>query len=64
LRVLAVHASQSQYEITFSGASKTLSRKHSSLSLLRVQNEIYIRSFLLDLRKVDAAKARARSVIG
>jgi hAT family C-terminal dimerisation region len=64
LRVLAVHPAQSETERNFSGAGKTLTGERSSLPLLRVENEIYIRSFLLDPRKKEAAKARARGVIG
>jgi hypothetical protein len=64
LRILAVHPSQSQSERTFSGSVKTLSGEHSSLSSLRVENEICIRSFLLDQKKMEEAKARARGVIG
>jgi hAT family C-terminal dimerisation region len=63
LRVLSVHASQSESEINFSGPGKTLTGERSSLSSLRVENQIYIRSFLLDQRK-EAANSRARGVIG
>jgi hAT family C-terminal dimerisation region len=55
LRVLAVHPSQSEPERNFSGAGKTLTGERISLSSLRVENEIYIRSFLLDQRKKEAA---------
>jgi hypothetical protein len=51
LRVLAVHPSQSESERNFSGAGKTLTGERSSLSSLRVENEICIRSFLLGQRK-------------
>jgi hypothetical protein len=64
LRVLAVHPSGSESERNFSGAEKTLTGERSSLSSLRMENEIYIHSFLLDQRKKKAAKARARGVIG
>jgi hAT family C-terminal dimerisation region len=64
LRALAVHPSQSESERNFSGAGETLTGERSSLSSLRVENEICIRSFLLDQMKKEAAKARARGVIG
>jgi hypothetical protein len=64
LRVLAVHAFQSQSERTFSVAGKTLRGERRSLSSLRVEIEIYLRSFLLDQMMMEAAKARAGSVIG
>jgi hAT family C-terminal dimerisation region len=56
LCILAVHPSQSVSERNFSGAGKTLTGERSSLSSLRVENEICIRSFLLDQRKKEEAK--------
>jgi hypothetical protein len=64
LRVLTVHRSLSQSGGTISGAGKTLSGECSSLSSLRLENEMRIISSLLDQKKVEGAKARAPGVIG
>jgi hypothetical protein len=61
--------SQSHSERKFSGARKTLSgeqdaAREAQLPLVAAGGGIYIRSFLLGHRKMEAANARARGVIG